>query len=125
MWLSEQTARPAVREADGDVAVVTIGGSRSAVQSGGERRDLACAGPGGILWAPEEGREVVTLTCAGGETVILGTVGGTGPALAPGELCLTAGDSQILLRRDGTITLRGSVNIDGGLTVNGLPVMGL
>ena len=86
-------------------------------------RGVSWAGPGGVFWAPAADDLVVTMVCQGGETVILGALPETRPALAPGELCLKSGGAEVFLRRDGHIELRGNVNVEGALTVNGDPVM--
>ena len=122
MWLSEQAVKAPREEKDGAVAVVTLSGG-AAVQSGGEVRGVSWAGPGGVFWAPAADDLVVTMVCQGGETVILGALPETRQALAPGELCLKSGGAEVFLRRDGHIELRGNVNVEGALTVNGDPVM--
>lgn len=123
MWLSEQSVRPAQKEKDGNIAVVTLPGPRAAAQSGSELRGLCGVSPGGVFWSPEASQEVVTMVCGSGETVILGALMETCPELQAGEVCLRAGGSEVFLRKDGTITLRGRVNVEGALTVEGKPVL--
>lgn len=41
--------------------------------------------------------------------------------LGPGELCLFSGEGAVILRRDGSITLRGTVKVEGDLFINGMP----
>lgn len=119
MWLSQQAVRPAQSDPAGEIGVVTIAGARSAAQSGNERRNLTCLGPGGVVWLPERDSAVATLTCAGGETVILGAADQPVPAgMEPGDLYLRAGAASVWLHRDGRIELKGTV------TVNGQPLLG-
>jgi len=122
MWLSKQAVRVPQTEKDGGVAVVTVAGAQSAVQRGSELRGLAWMCPGGVFWAPESDQEVVTMTCAGGETLILGALPRPRDDLRPGEVCLSAGQAEIVLRRDGSVSVRGNVNVEGTLTVNGKAV---
>lgn len=120
MWLSQQAARRPRREPDGNTALVTIGGAQSAVQSGCELRGLACVGPAGVVWLPEQDGTVATLDLPGGETVILGALDRQIPVgMQPGEVYLYTQGASIYLRRDGSITLRGRVNVEGSITVNG------
>ena len=51
-----------------------------------------------------------------------GAAQGAAPAaLGPGELCLFSGEGAVILRRDGSITLRGTVKVEGDLFINGMP----
>lgn len=123
MWLSEQAVKAPREERDGNIAVVTLSGAKIAVQSGSELRGVSWTGPGGVFWMPSASETVVTMACGGGETVILGVLPEERPALEPGELCLRSGGAEIFLRRDGRIDLRGAVNVEGSLSVDGKPVM--
>ena len=54
--------------------------------------------------------------------VAAGAAQGAAPAaLGPGELCLFSGEGAVILRRDGSITLRGTVKVEGELLINGMP----
>lgn len=124
MWLSEQSA--AIRR-NGDapeVAAVTIPGSSPAARVGSERRGLTVMAPGGYVWIPGRDAEVLTVQCATGETAVSGQRMDAPPAgMQPGEVYLhSSGGASVLLRAGGQIEIRGSVEITGGLTVNGLPV---
>lgn len=125
MWLSEQAARHEDRESGGAVGVVTIAGRESAVEHGSETRGVPVVSPGGLAWLPETDREVVTLWCGDTGPVLLGVVGQVPPAgMEPGELCLYTENTEVCLKQNGEITLRGAVNVEGSLTVNGVPVEG-
>ena len=39
--------------------------------------------------------------------------------LGPGELCLRSGTAAVILRKDGSILLRGTVQVEGELRLNG------
>lgn len=124
MWLSEQHVHSNRSEKNAKVAAVTIGGVQSAVQAGSEIRGLETAAPGGYVWVPQQNREVLTMPCDNGEMIILGVVGDTPPAgMHEGEVYLHAGsNASVFLRRDGQIVIKGTVNVEGSLCVNGVPV---
>lgn len=118
MWLSKQAAQHPDTTSGGKLGIVTIGGSESAVASGSEIRHVPVASPGGIVWFPERDREVITLTCDNGTTVVLGVVGNVAPiGLEPGDVYLYAGQAAILLKKNGDIILEGNVSVKGSLAV--------
>ena len=119
MWLAERAARagePAGLQAE--TGTVTIGGSSAAVLLSGECRDVRPLAPGGVLWLPEAGEPALVLETGAGERFLLG-IAAEADGLAAGELELRRGDAAIRLRRDGTILLRGAVQIEGSLALNG------
>lgn len=124
MWLSKQM-KPAPVTADADLGVTTIAGDRVGVVTRGEVRDLPVYGPGGYLWTPGNGAAVLVIKGGPGgeEQCVAGTRPAQAPAsIQPGEVYLygPAGNS-VYLRQDGTIELKGTVSVSGGLTVNGKP----
>ena len=100
MWLGKQGRLR--RESGGaELGVTSIPGTETAVLAGGESRALPVYGPGGCCWVAAQG---------------------AAPAvLGPGELCLFSGEGAVILRRDGSITLRGTVKVEGDLFINGMP----
>ena len=58
MWLSGQQKRP-VDPDEGQTGVVTIGGTRPAVQLDSERRGLEVYSPAGYRWTPQVGQRVL------------------------------------------------------------------
>lgn len=124
MWLSEQYIRGDRGEKNAKVAAVTIGGVQSAVQAGSEIRGLKTVAPGGYVWVPQQSQEVLTVPCDDGEMVVLGVVGDIPPAgIQEGEVYIHAGSgASVFLRRDGQIVIKGAVNVEGSLCVNGAPV---
>ena len=123
MWLGKQGRLR--RESGGaELGVTSIPGTEAAVRTGGESRALPVYGPGGCGWVPEAGQRVLVIRGGPGgeEQCVAGAAQGTVPAaLAPGELCLFSGEGAVILRRDGSITLRGTVKVEGELLVNGRP----
>lgn len=84
MWTWERERRKAAREPEAQVGRVSIG-AETAVELGCERRGLALCAPGGILWRPREGQQVLVLK--GEDTWVLGCVE-QGVDLLPGEVRL-------------------------------------
>jgi len=124
MWLSEQTSRFREREKDAQVAIVTIGGESPAARTDKELRGLMVAAPGGYVWLPQQDAEVLTLVCGTGETVVAGQRQSQIPeGMEQGEVYLYSGGASVLLKNSGQMILTGNVDIQGTLTVNGVPVM--
>lgn len=123
MWLSRQM-RPAPPTADADMGVTTIAGDGAGVVTRGEVRALPVYGPGGYVWLPEPGATVLVIKGGPGgeEQCVAGGRQGAAPqGMRPGEVFIAApGGAAVYLRRDGTVELRGQVNIQGRLSVNGV-----
>ncbi len=124
MWLSKQMKKmPAT--ADADLGVTTITGDNVGVVTRGEVRNLPVYGPGGYVWLPENGAAVLVIKGGPGgqEQCVAGMRQLEAPSgMKPGEVYLSApGGSAVYLKRDGTLELRGTVKIQGGLVVNGQP----
>lgn len=122
MWLSKQV-KPAVPTADADLGVTTIAGDSVGVMIRGEVRALPVYGPGGYVWLPENGAAVLVIKGGPGgeEQCVSGMKQRDVPeGMEPGEVFLYGpGENSIYLKRDGTMELRGDVDIRGSLTVNG------
>lgn len=123
MWISERVARLRDEQKDGaGIAEVTIGGEAAAAYSDCESRGLAVVSPGGVFWRPEAGQKVLLVPC-GGERIVAGAVQeGLPPGMENGEVYLKSGGATIHIRNDGSIVITGDVDIDGVLTVGGVPV---
>ena len=125
MWLA-QSMKQAVPTADADQGISTIVGDQMGVVTRGEVRQLPIYGPGGYVWLPESGASVLVIKGGpGGEEqcVCGGKQAEVPKGMQPGEVYLhSSGGASVLLRAGGQIEIRGSVEITGGLTVNGLPV---
>lgn len=123
MWLSRQM-KPAMPTADADLGVTTIAGEQAGVVTRGEVRALPAYGPGGYAWLPENGMAVLVIKGGpGGEEQCVTAARQSAPAgMQPGEVYLYGpGGNAVYLRRNGTIELRGSIAIEGSLSVNGEP----
>lgn len=122
MWLSKQM-KPAVPTADADLGVTTIAGGSVGVVTRGEVRALPVYGPGGYVWLPENGAAVLVIRGGPGgeEQCVAGMKQKVGPeGMKPGEVFLYGpGGNSVYLKQDGSMELRGAVDIRGSLAVNG------
>ena len=121
MWLGKQGRLR--RESGGaELGVTSIPGTETAVLAGGESRALPVYGPGGYCWIPEAGESVLVIQGGPGgeEQCVAGAAQREAPeGLGPGELCLRSGTAAVILRKDGSILLRGTVQVEGELRLNG------
>lgn len=85
MWTWERERRREHREEPVQLGQMTLSGQTLAVNLGGERRELLVCAPGGLLWRPREGQQVLVLK--GEAPCVLGTVEEQ-TDLKPGELRL-------------------------------------
>lgn len=116
MWLSKRLRQTAAgEETAADLGVTTIGGSSAGVYTRGEARDLAICTPGGLLWRPRSGDQVVVLKGGPGgeEAFVLGTLGEGDDTLEDGEIGLRVGGASVLVKKDGTVVINGSLIING------------
>ena len=124
MWLSKQM-KPEMATADADLGMTTIAGDGAGVVTRGEVRDLPVYGPGGYTWLPESGATVLVIKGGpGGEDqCVAGALRAQPPEeMQPGEVFIHGpGGTQIYLKADGTLLLKGeTVSIEGTLVVNGV-----
>lgn len=120
MWLSEQFRRETSVEGTCFGEVTISGGKAAAKDAGREQRLLPTVSPGGFVWVPDTGDQVLVLR--EGAPCIIGRLQGEQPDLLPGEVMLYAGSGSIRLRKDGSIELTGKVIVNGevlGGTGNG------
>ena len=123
MWLSRQM-KTAMPTADADLGVTTIGGEQAGVVTRGEVRALPVYGPGGYAWLPENGMAVLVIKGGpGGEEQGVAAARQSAPEeMKPGEVYLYGpGGNAVYLRQNGTVELRGRIDIQGSLSVNGEP----
>ena len=109
MWISEQGRRRAEPDGTALVGRVTLPGDPAGVYLAGERRELPVFGPGGYVWRPEEGEQVLVLK--------------TGQA---GEAPCVAGQAGEVLIYSGSASIRiggGGIRLTGDVLVNGKPVL--
>lgn len=123
MWISKKM-RPAPPTADADLGVTTIAGGQAGVLTRGEVRSLPVYGPGGYLWMPQNGAEVLVIKGGPGgqEQCVAGMRQGAPEAsMQPGEVLIRSGGASIYLKADGSLLLRGRVCVEGELRINGEP----
>ena len=123
MWISRQMKK-SVPTADADPGMTTISGEHAGVLTRGEVRALPVYGPGGYIWMPENGDMVLVMKGGPGgeEQCVAGMRQSSAPAgMKPGEICLQGKNCSVYLDRDGTVRLRGRIEIDGELRINGEP----
>lgn len=112
MWLSEERCRKPAAEAAAEWGPVTIS-EPAAVYLAGERRQVPVCAPGGYVWRPAVGEEVLVLK-AGNQTeqpFILGKTRMEEKELRPGEVRIQGGTCTILLGEK--MELAGDVRING------------
>ena len=113
MWNGQPGRLLPVEEPAAELGEVTLGGNPAGVVLGGERRQLPVYGPGGYLWRPTVGEQVLVLK-AGAEREspsIVGRLQESGE-LEPGEVRLKGGNSEVWLQGD-ELALRGNVTVNG------------
>lgn len=122
MWMARQQGQELLQESAADCGQVTVDGPELAVALAGERRQVGRWLPGGYHWSPRRGDTVLVVKSgAEGSPCLVGTLDEA--ALEPGEVVLsTVQGTGIHLKPDGRILLRGTVEIEGTLTVNGQEV---
>ncbi len=109
MWITRQAAGGNAPSA-AETGTVTLSGETLAVYLQGEKRGLSLFSPGGIIWRPEVGDTVLTLTTDSGGTVcVTGCLCQPPEDLEPGELLLKSRGASLCLRNDGTIEVIGTV----------------
>ena len=124
MWIAEQMARGRGEKPAGgaELGVVTIGGAAAAAEIRGEERGLPIYGPGGLVWRPRPGDQVLVVKACtdGAERCIIAMAPVQAPeGMEAGELWLGTESASLWLRRDGSLALRGKVEIQGELWLNG------
>ena len=122
MWIGEQMARSrGERPGEAELGVVTISAAAAAAMTRGEERNLPVYGPGGLVWRPRPGDQVLVIKAGtdGAERCIIAAAPPEAPAVEAGELWLGTGSASLWLRRDGSLTISGRVEIQGELWLNG------
>lgn len=123
MWISKKM-RPAPPTADADLGVTTIAGGQAGVLTRGEVRSLPVYGPGGYLWMPQNGAQVLVIKGGpGGQEQCVAGMRQAKPEepMEPGEVLIRSGGASIYLKADGSLVLKGRVCVEGPLVINGEP----
>lgn len=119
MWIAERSRRRPEPETAAAVGQVTLPGDPAGVCLDGERRQVPVFAPGGYVWRPRRGEQVLVIKTGeqGEAPCVLGERCQDKWELEEGEVVLYSGKAALHLKKDGT------VDITGTLTVNGQPVM--
>lgn len=122
MWMARQQGQEFLQESAANCGQVTVDGPELAVALAGERRQVGRWLPGGYHWSPRRGDTVLVVKSgAEGSPCLVGMQDET--VLEPGEVVIsTAQGTGIHLKPDGRILLKGTVEVEGTLTVNGQEV---
>ena len=115
MWMTERGGKRRETKEAARVGSVTLPGDPAGAVLDGERRELPVFGPGGYVWRPVQGQQVLVITAGpdGEQPCVAGMRDGIEWALAPGEVLIYSGGASILLRNDGLISILGTVLING------------
>ncbi len=120
MWLSKRAANR--EEAHfADSGMVTISGDNPGVYTRLEKRGLMVYAPGGYIWRPRTGDEMLILKCDDDNSIVLGEPLLSYPEeMKSGEVYIKSENgASLMLKNDGSIQISGAVDIQGSLTVNG------
>ncbi len=115
MWIAERSRRRPEPEGLARLGQITLAGNPAGVWLDGERRDVPVFAPGGYVWRPGRGEQVLVLkTGAQGETLcVLGERCQSTWELEEGEVLLHSGKAVLRLKRDGTVDVTGTLTVNG------------
>lgn len=119
MWISRRNGTGSQRKESAQVGHVTVEGDLTGAMLDGERRGMPVYGPGGYVWRPSQGQEILVVKAGadGEQPCVAGARGGPEMNLAPGEVYIHSGGASILISNGGVISMSGLV------LVNGKPVL--
>ena len=119
MWLSKQAARSDDR-APADMGTVTIGGDSPAVLTDSESRNISVISPGGYIWRPAVGDELLIIKNTDGEKCAVGASKAAAyDEVLPGEVLIYSKGAHILIKNDGDIEISGNIKVDGSIDAGG------
>ena len=123
MWLSKRNVNKE-RQNVADMGETTSGGNDTSVYTEGELRHVGICAPGGYIWRPSVGRELLVIKDGGGTAYAVGAAAQEPPGgFRDGEVFISsAGGASVWLKNDGSILLSGKINIDGSLFLNGAEI---
>lgn len=115
MWLSTRIGPEQEEQGLIEQGIVSVGGKRPSVLSGGIQTPVTIFAPGGFCWLPKRGQGVLVVKSGdkGEEGCCVGTEMESPEELQPGELCLKTEKAALWLKNDGRILLEGAVYING------------
>lgn len=112
-----------LRDNDSSVRLgeVTLCGSENGVLTEAEQRGLPMCAPGGYVWRPRSGQQVILLKTGDGTPLIAGALSeDSSDDLLAGEMQLVIpGSCSLTLKNDGRVLISGNLEITGDLTVTG------
>lgn len=113
MWLSSM--RRARRPEGPMVGRATLAGNPAGAWLDGERRALPVFGPGGYVWKPALGQELLVLKSGPEEPACVAGTRCEAGELEPGEVTVRAGKggAALKLKNDGTLELCGQIYVNG------------
>ena len=115
MWLSQRRGGAQGTAAEGRI---TISGSSPGVMSESEKRGAAVCAPGGYIWKPAGGEEVLVINSSDGAAVAGCLIQGGG--IQPGEVMVfSAGGASVLLKNDGNVYITGNLHVSGVIASDG------
>jgi len=117
MWITKKIAAAAAPRTV-ERGQTSIGGEEVAVALRGEQRGIEVVAPGGYIWRPKRGDDVLVIKdSVSGESVIAAAEMGDGPkGMADGEVCICTEGASIHLMNSGRIKIYGNIVLYGSLT---------
>lgn len=118
MWIAEKIAAAATPKTV-ERGCTSIGGKEVAVTLRGERRGIEVMTPGGYVWRPRHGEEVLVIKdSVSAEECIAAAKMYDGPKnMQGGEVFIcSAGGTSIHLKNNGKIKICGNIVLDGTIT---------
>lgn len=109
-----------------DTGVVTVYDRGYGVLGEGEQRGVKLSCPGGYRWRPALGEAVLVIKSGEpAQARVIGAEAEDAPVeLQAGEVCIYSPAACVHVKNDGSIQMRGIVDVVGMLRVNGQPVTG-
>ena len=121
MWISKKMSEASHRgEPYAGLGQITIGGEETGVMTESEQRNIPVISPGGFVWRPKTGQDVLIIQTDDGGKFITGALyQGDGEALQDGEAAIYSEGASIIMRNNGLISISGNLNLEGKLSVSG------
>ena len=121
MWISRKMSEASRREEPyASLGQITIGGEETGVMTESEHRNIPMISPGGFVWRPKTGQNVLLIQTDEGEKFITGAMNkGNGTALQDGEVEIYSECASITIQNNGLVTILGNLKLDGNLNVSG------
>ena len=118
MFLSDRKKND--RQNTAEQGFVTIGGEKAAVFTDCEYRELPLFSPGGYVWRPSPGQNILVVKTGDEGYSILGAENGDGPRnMANGEVYIKSKSASVYLKNNGNIIVDGDVYVMGDVDITG------